>query len=311
MGITGTLVVDDRWLESCPGVGLLSTASLKDGKLLTLVETVWGQCGVDAPGWLLDRDSDISSPGSSSWMYPRSDLHCFQFVSITLFSKIPEMCLTGYFLGKKWLMDLFTLFHTATFYLKNFFFSAVKHTIFDDLECSFLIRYLGSDVSMSKIVKALLMVCDITEEKYFWLQWLQMSPWEEQRFHHKANAEPHKSCNSRSKQTQSRLHELYIYITFKDWFLFFHTGNPAAIDWDGNQKLCFLVAASKWHYQWASLHLILHKLTTCILVMNVLRNSNWQPTGRGSHVVSSGWARWHIYICHQNIILDILFSDSS
>lgn len=39
--------------------------------------------------------------------------------------------------------------------LKNLLFSAVKHTIFDDPERSFLIRHLGSVLSMSKIVKAL------------------------------------------------------------------------------------------------------------------------------------------------------------
>lgn len=40
-------------------------------------------------------------------------------------------------------------------YLKNLLSSAVKHSMFDDPERSFLIRHLGSVLSRSKIVKAL------------------------------------------------------------------------------------------------------------------------------------------------------------
>ena len=77
------VVVGDLWLEPCPGVGWSSTDSL-GGK-----PTV-DRGGVGLPwGWLFDWDFwDIVSPGSFSWMYPRSDLHCFQFISNTLLSKI-------------------------------------------------------------------------------------------------------------------------------------------------------------------------------------------------------------------------------
>lgn len=79
------LVVDDLWPESYPGVGLFSTDPLKERQTLMLVLTERGQNGVELPwGWLLDWDFNILSPGSSSWMYPKSDLHCFQFVSSTL-----------------------------------------------------------------------------------------------------------------------------------------------------------------------------------------------------------------------------------
>lgn len=40
-------------------------------------------------------------------------------------------------------------------YLKNLLSFAVKHSMFDDPERSFLIRHLGSVPSRSKIVKAL------------------------------------------------------------------------------------------------------------------------------------------------------------
>lgn len=99
----------------------------------------------------MDGDFGIASPGSSLSMYPRSDLHFFQLVSTTLFSKKQTFFGGGWGRGG----SVYPFFHAATSYLKNLLLSAVKHTVFDDPECSFLIRQLGSVLSMSRMVEAL------------------------------------------------------------------------------------------------------------------------------------------------------------
>lgn len=145
------LVVVDLCLESCPGVGLFSTETLKDGQILTLVVKRMGRV----------RAGSTVSLVVGLWLWQGSGVFFLDVCEI----RPPLFPVRFHYPNVKDSRMMFflnmidgsihPLFHTSTSYLKNRLFSAVKNTIFDDPERSFLIRHLGRVLSMSKIVKAL------------------------------------------------------------------------------------------------------------------------------------------------------------
>lgn len=214
-------MVDVLWLESCPGVGLFSTDSLKDGQLLTSAvsrvgpSVAWTYLEVGCwtltltsclqglrPGCIQDRTSTVSSS------FPAPCCQRFQ-------KCVKQTCffLLFFFKHDRWVRSP-PLSYSDVLPEKCFILGCEAHHL-GRPRVQFSHQALGQRPLYVQNCKSPLVVCEIiTQEKYFnaWLkgatwdklqQWLQMSPSEEQRFHHHANPELQKSCDCRSKRTKS------------------------------------------------------------------------------------------------------------